>query len=109
MVAPLTAIRDGIIDSAAVEIFSVKAGQAVQFYETTLHYAPCTADGGDYFRMCVVLPRGTNTDRPEGVCREGEAGYLTHNNKWLFAHQDSPEGKACITTGKVVGTNIDLK
>lgn len=109
MVAPLTAIRDGIIDSAAVEIFSVKAGQAVQFYETTLHYAPCTADGGDYFRMCVVLPRGTNTDRPEGVCREGEAGYLTHNNKWLFAHQDSPEGKAGITTGRVVGTNIDLK
>lgn len=108
MVAPMTAIRDGIIDSQEVEVFLVKAGTAVQFYETTLHYCPCTADGEKYFRMCCVLPRGTNTDRPEGVSSEGESGCLTNNNKWLYAHKDSSEFKAGLTSGLVVGDNLKL-
>lgn len=109
MVAPMTAIHDGILDSEAVETFLMKAGTAVLFYETTLHYAPCTGDNQDYFRMCCVLPRDTNTARPEGVTHAGEAGFLTHNNKWLFAHKDSPEAQAKITTGKLIGENIVLK
>ena len=59
--------------------------------------------------MCVVLPRGTNTDRPCGVAHDGEDGYLTHNDKWLFAHKDSSEGKSGMTTGKLIGENIVLK
>ena len=106
MVAPMTAIHDGILDSEAVETFLMKAGTAVLFYETTLHYAPCTGDNQDYFRMCCVLPRDTNTARPEGVTHAGEAGFLTHNNKWLFAHKDSPEAQAKITTGKLIGEKI---
>lgn len=109
MVAPMTSIHDGIIDSESVETFFMPAGSAVLFYETTLHYAPCTAEGEDYFRMCVVLPRGTNTDRPCGVAHDGEDGYLTHNDKWLFAHKDSSEGKSGMTTGKLIGENIVLK
>lgn len=109
MLAPMNAIHDGIIDSESVEVFLMKAGTAVLFYETTLHYAPCTGDGEDYFRICCVLPRDTNTSRPSGVCGEGESGFLTHNNKWLFAHKDSSEGKAKITTGRLIGKNIVLK
>lgn len=108
MVAPMTAVHDGIIDTNDVEIFHMKKGQAVQFYETTLHYAPCVAEGEDHFRMCVVLPRGTNTQRPEGLRHEGESGYLTHNNKWLFAHKDSNEAKAKISKGRLIGENIVL-
>ncbi|MDY6322001.1 MAG: xylulokinase [Succinivibrio sp.] len=108
MVAPMTAVRDGIVDTQETEIFLMPKGTALLFYETTLHYAPCTADGEDYFRVCCVLPRGTNTQRPEGVCREGEAGFLTHNNKWLFAHPDSPEGRSGMTTGRLTGENLDL-
>ncbi len=106
MVAPMTAIKDGIIDTSSVETFLLPAGTAVLFYETTLHYAPCNASGNSYFRVLVALPRGTNTDRPQGVGRGGEAGSLTHNNKWLFAHPDSPEGKSGITIGRLVGDNL---
>ncbi len=110
MVAPATSIHDGIIDSQEVEVFLVKAGTAVLFYETTLHYCPCNSDNNDHFRVCCVLPRGTNTEKPASVCsKDGEAGYLTNNNKWLFAHDDSNEGRAGITTGKLIGKNIVLK
>lgn len=109
MVAPMTAVHDGIIDTNDVELFRVKKGQAVLFYETTLHYAPCVADGEEHFRMCVVLPKDTNTDRPEGVTHDGESGCLTYNNKWLFAHKDSSEGKSGVTTGRLIGENIVLK
>ncbi len=106
--APMTAIKDGIIDTSAVETFFAPAGTAVLFYETTLHYAPCHVDGQEVFRVAVVLPKDTNTERPAGVQRCGEAGCLTHNNKWLYAHKDSPEGKAGLTTGVLVGENIKL-
>ncbi len=106
MVAPASAIKDGILDTAAVETFLLPANTAVLFYETTLHYAPCNASGNSYFRVLVALPRGTNTARPEGVTHEGEAGYLTHNNKWLFAHPDSPEGRSGITKGRLIGRNL---
>lgn len=108
MVAPMTAIKEGIIDSEEVEIFLVKAGTAVQFYETTLHYCPCTADGEEYFRMCCVLPKGTNTDKPAGVSAKGEPQCLTNNNKWLYAHKDSSEAKAGLTPGLIVGDNLTL-
>ena len=40
---------------------------------------------------------------------DGEAGCLTHNNKWLYAHKDSSEGKSGVTTGRLIGENIVLK
>ncbi|MBO5565911.1 MAG: xylulokinase [Succinivibrio sp.] len=109
MVAPITAIRDGIIDSESVETFLVKAGIALQFYETTLHYCPCTGPSEKYFRMACILPKDTNTEKPENLSTEGEAGYLTNNNKWLFAHKDSDEGRSGITKGLLIGENITLK
>ena len=110
MVAPLTAIKDGIMDTQAVETFYCPKGTAVLFYETTLHYAPCHSDDGNVFRVAVVLPKDTNTQKPEGVDAKGDAelGYLTANNKWLLAHKDSPEGRNHISTGILVGTNIEL-
>ncbi len=106
MVAPMTAVHDGIVDTNDVEMFIVRKGQAVMFYETTLHYAPCVADGYDSFKVGVVLPKDTNTDRPQGVVKSGESGCLTHNNKWLYAHKDSSEFKAGITTGRLIGKNL---
>ena len=108
MLAPLTAIKDGIVDSSAVEIFSAPKGTAVLFYETSLHYAPCSADKDGVFRVCVVLPRGTNTAKPEGMKDDLETSMLTNENKWLLAHADSPEAHAGITTGRVIGHNVSL-
>jgi len=108
MVAPMTALKDGIIDTQSVEMFCVKKGQAVMFYETTLHYAPCVTSNNTFFKVGVVLPKGTNTDKPQGVVSEGESGCLTHNNKWLYAHQDSSEAKAGVTCGRLIGRNLKL-
>lgn len=110
MLAPITAIKDGIMDTKAVETFFCPKGTAVQFYETALHYAPCNADDGDCFRVAVVLPRDTNSEKPQNVNSKGDAetGLLTARNKWLLAHKDSPEGKAHISTGVLIGKNITL-
>lgn len=108
MLAPMSAIKDGIIDTQCVEYFHAPANTAVLLYETSLHYAPCTVDGAEGFSVAVVLPRGTNTDKPQGLETRGEAGYLTNNNKWLYAHKDSPEGTAGITGGVLIGQNHSL-
>ena len=56
-------IEDGMLDTAKVKAFRVPAGTAVEVYGTTLHYAPCqTTEAG--FRVAVVLPKGTNTEKP---------------------------------------------
>lgn len=112
MLAPITAIKDGILDTQAVETFYCPKGTAVQFYETTLHYAPCHVQGINEFRVAVVLPKDTNTAKPEftaaELSKDEEVNYLTANNKWLFAHADSPEGKGKISKGVLVGKNIVL-
>lgn len=112
MLAPITAIKDGILDTQAVETFYCPKGTAVQFYETALHYAPCHSDDGHEFRVAVVLPKDTNTQKPEftvdELANDEEIKYITANNKWLFAHPDSPEGKAKLTDGVLVGKNIVL-
>ena len=110
MLAPITAIKDGIMDTSQVETFFAPKGTAVQFYETCLHYAPCHSDDGHEFRVAVVLPKGTNTDKPANLdCKcDPEPHMLTANNKWLLAHKDSPEGKNHISSGILVGENITL-
>lgn len=108
MLAPVTAIKNGVIDSASVETFFAPANIAILFYETSLHYAPCVVEGGSEFRMAVVLPKGTNTQKPEGIDDSAENQYLTNKNKWLFAHQESDEFKANITKGLVIGKNLTV-
>ncbi len=101
-------IKDGKYDTANVEAFLVPKGCAVEVYATSLHYAPCTVDGTDGFRVIVVLPRGTNTDKPvfEPACEEDR--WMTARNKWLLAHPESNEAKNGAHIG-LRGVNIDIK
>ena len=107
LVAKLEDVRDFILDTSLVEAFFVPAGRAVQLYETTLHYAPCSAPGGDGFRVAVVLPLGTNTDKPEIVVRNTEDKLLWARNKWLIAHPESPEATEGANVG-LTGENIAI-
>lgn len=108
LVAPLQKVRDGVLDTSEVEAFSAPAGTAVQLYETTLHYAPCNAPGKSGFRVAVVLPRGTNTEKPSLPIRNGEDKLLWARNKWLIAHPDSDEAKLGAFAG-LTGENITLE
>ena len=100
-------IEDGVLDTEKVKAFRVPKGAAVEVYATTLHYAPCQVPEEDGFRVAVVLPLGTNTDKPafEAVCEEDK--WMTARNKWLLAHPDSAEAKDGAHIG-LRGENIDI-
>ena len=99
-------IEDGMLDTAKVKAFRVPAGVAVEVYATTLHYAPCqTAETG--FRVAVVLPKGTNTEKPAFEPKNEEDTWMTARNKWLLAHPASSEAASGAYIG-LTGENIDI-
>ena len=107
LLAKQSQIEDGKLDTSRVKAFLVPAGVAVEVYATTLHYAPCqTSEKG--FRVAVVLPKGTNTEKPCFRSSREEDGWMTARNKWLLAHEDSDEARTGAHIG-LVGDNIDLK
>ena len=80
-------------DTNKIECFLVKAGMAVEFYATTLHYCAChVAEAG--YAHATFLPRGTNTSLETGFApRTLEDTYLRAKNKWLLYHPEAaPEG-----------------
>ena len=100
-------ITDGVLDTACVKAFRVPAGVPVEVYATTLHYAPCHVDAQAGFRVAVVLPKGTHTDKPAYTPRNDEDTWLTARNKWLLAHPESAEAKTGAHIG-LKGENIDI-
>ena len=100
-------IVNGKFDTAKTKAFLVKAGQAVEVYGTTLHYAPCSAKAGDGFKVVVVLPKGTNGPVPALTAKSTEDGWMTACNKWLLAHAESSEAGDGAYVG-LTGVNIDI-
>jgi len=94
-------------DTKNVEAFLLPKGCAVELYATTLHYAPCNANG-EKFRVCIVLPKGTNealtTEHKKALCGSAEDDLLAAINKWLIGHKEGglPEGSHI----GLVGENI---
>ncbi|MBE6998178.1 MAG: DUF4867 family protein [Ruminococcaceae bacterium] len=101
-------IENGLLDTAKVKAFRVPAGLPVEIYATTLHYAPCHTDPNAGFRVAVVLPKGTNTPKPDFAPKCGEDRRMTARNKWLLAHPDSDEAQNGALIG-LTGENIDIK
>ena len=101
-------IKDGVLDTDRVKAFRVPAGTAVEVYATTLHYAPCHTDADAGFRVAVVLPKGTNTAKPDYEPLNEEDRWMTARNKWLLAHPDSNEAKHGAHIG-LRGLNTDIK
>ncbi len=91
-------------DTSLIEAFLVPKGTAVELYATTLHYAPCSV-GDNYFRMAVVLPKGTNYPL-EKTFDSGEEKLLAAKNKFLIAHKDAGIDGA---VNGLLGENIDVR
>lgn len=100
-------IVDGRLDTDKVKAFRAPAGVMVEVYATSLHYAPCHTDAQTGFRVAVVLPRGTNTEKPAIVPVNEEDKWLLARNKWLLAHPESSEAANGAYVG-LTGENIDL-
>ncbi len=107
LLAKESQIEDGKLDTSLVKAFRVPAGVAVEVYATSLHYAPCQTDSKG-FRVAVVLPKGTNTDKPSFDAKSEEDRWMTARNKWLLAHKDSNEAQSGAHVG-LVGKNIDIE
>ena len=107
LIAPIQELKDYSLDTAKVEAFLLPANTAVLCYETTLHYAPCNASGNDGYRTIIVLPEGTNTEKPDITAYNNEDKLLWGRNKWLIAHPDSPEAKQGAFVG-LYGVNLTV-
>lgn len=82
---------DFTYDTSKMEAFEAPAGAVLEFYGTTLHYAPCNLlEKG--FQVIVVLPKGTNTEAPAVSGTFPEDRLMTARNKWLIAHEESGLG-----------------
>ena len=100
-------IVDGVLDTSLVKAFRVPKGLPVEVYATTLHYAPCHTCPHCGFRVAVVLPKGTNTEKPDFAPKCEEDTWMTARNKWLLAHPDSKEAKRGAHIGRS-GENLDI-
>lgn len=96
---------DFTYDTSLIEAYKVSAGVAVEMYGTTLHYAPCTAEG-EGFRGIVILPKGTNADIKDFPSRTAEDRLLMAENKWLIAHKDGNQAPRAFIGLK--GANISI-
>lgn len=107
LLAKQSQIKDGKLDTSLVRAFKAPAGVAVEVYATTLHYAPCQTQK-EGFRVAVILPRGTNTGKPDFRASSEEDRWMTARNKWLLAHEDTNEALLGAHIG-LVGNNIDIE
>ncbi len=111
LLAQVSEIKNGRISSKKTKAFRVPAGTVVQVYETTLHYAPCcdVKDGkvSEGFRVIIVLPKDTNTEKPALEIKNQEDKMLWAKNKWLLAHASTNEAKQGAWVG-LTGENIDI-
>lgn len=87
-----------------IEAFLIPAGAAVELYATTLHYAPCNANG-NRFSSIVILPKGTNAELTKKPGDSGEDKLMTAVNKWLIAHEDA---KIDGAFNGLIGANISV-
>ena len=107
LIAKEDEIENYELDTAKVKAFRVPAGVVIEVFGTTLHYAPCHTNPEKGFRTAVVLPKGTNTARPEIEIKSSEDKLLRACNKWLLCHPDSKEASQGAFVG-LKGENIDI-
>ncbi len=107
LVAKEDDIIDGKLDTSKVMAFKATAGQVVEVYATTLHYAPCSAKKGDGFKVVIALPKGTNGAMPNITPVNEEDKWLRACNKWLIAHADAAEASDGAYVG-LTGENVDI-
>ena len=93
-------------ETSKMEAFEVPAGTVVEVYGTTLHYAPCNlVEEG--FQVAIILPKGTNTEKPELSGKLPEDRLMAAKNKWLIAHEESGLGEEGAFVG-LKGENLSV-
>ena len=99
--------EDYSYDTSKIEAFLIPAGTILEVYATTLHYAPCSANGNG-FKCVVVLPRDTNLPLENKINKCSEDVLLFARNKWLIGHKDTDLGSQGAFIG-LKGQNISMR
>ncbi len=107
LLAKLSDIEDGKLDSSKVVAFKCPKGVLVEVYASTLHYAPCHADASKGFKVLIALPKGTNVGTTQTAGKNLDDRTLFATNKWLLAHKDASEIADGAYEG-ITGENIDI-
>jgi len=107
LLAKLSDIENGKIDSSKVKAFKCPKGVLVEVYASTLHYAPCHTDPSKGFKVLVALPKGTNVGKSDTANKNLDDRKLFATNKWLLAHEDASEVQSGAYIG-ITGENIDI-
>ena len=97
--------EDYTYDTSLIEAFLIPKGTGVEFFATTLHYAPCSENEGG-FRGVVVLPKGTNYPLSDEHKAGNEDALLAATNKWLIGHAEGGLDEGSFIG--LVGENITL-
>ncbi|OUM57464.1 hypothetical protein PIROE2DRAFT_67827 [Piromyces sp. E2] len=108
LLAKLSDVNNGKINSSKVKAFKVPKGVLVEVYATTLHYAPCHVDPSKGFKVLVALPKGTNVGKPDTAEKNFDDRKLFATNKWLLAHKDATSEVESGAYIGITGKNIDI-
>lgn len=103
-------IKNGEIKSEDIRAFYVEKGEAIELYQTTMHFAPCKLSE-DGFKAIVILPKDTNSDidlRSVEI-RTEEDKYLFKKNKWLLVHEDRQDLIEKGAHKGIIGKNLEVK
>ena len=100
-------IENGKFNTDKCKAFLVPKGVGVEFYATTLHYAPFSTTENGY-RVICVLPKGTNGAKVGFEEKNFEDKMCFGVNKWLLAHKDASEVKDGAYVG-IEGENIKFE
>ncbi len=82
-------IRNYKYEMDKAEVFKVPKGIGIEVFAASLHYAPCDAAVNAGYRSAVILPRGTNGDKPGINELTEEDKLLARCNKWLLEYPAS--------------------
>lgn len=87
-------MENSTYDTKSVEYFYIDAGECVELYSTTLHYAPCQITKNGFAIICI-LPQGTNFESTASI-----NPLLTMKNKFFITH---PSQTKIIMSGAIPG------
>lgn len=93
-------INETFNSKKAIPIY-LKAGEIIELYPMTLHLAPIRVN--TIFKASIILPRGTNSKKPEGII-----GAHRAINKWLLVHPENTKGISLGGKIGIEGENISI-
>lgn len=95
-------------DTGLSELFVLPAGTAVELYQTTLHYAPCSAHKDSGYRSVCILPRFANGPAVEFKAIGEEDKAIRCIGTWVIAHPESNEARQGAYVG-LKGENLNIE